>query len=347
MRLGDKWDFPGQKMIKFAFVFLLLFSLNAGANSNSCVVLLYHNFSNATPKSTSISPELFEQHLRYLQQNDFKVLKLETMIKRLDKGFTDKCVVLTADDAYKSIVENAYPLLQKYQMPMSVFVSTDALDKKYKAMMTWQQVRDIDGQIIQFYNHTKSHQHLLKLDSGQIKTQIDYAQKRLNQELGVRQKIFAYPYGEANPVIIQQLKKLGYIVFGQHSGVVSASSNLQNLPRFPMAAEYAKMQSFKIKVNALPMMVKNINFNPVFTQNPPTLTLEFNQTPSKHQKANLQCFFENSLANKVWQGDRKIKISAKKPLTQRRSKYNCTMPSGQKDKYYWHSVQWINPKIAE
>jgi peptidoglycan/xylan/chitin deacetylase (PgdA/CDA1 family) len=41
-----------------------------------------------------------------------------------------KCVVLTADDAYQSMVKSAYPLLKKYQMPMSVFVSSEPVDKK-------------------------------------------------------------------------------------------------------------------------------------------------------------------------------------------------------------------------
>lgn len=315
-------------------------------SANSCVVLMYHHFSNSTPKSTSISPKLFEQHLQYFQDNDFKVLKLETMLEHLDKGLPNKCVVLTADDAYKSIAENAYPLLKKYQMPLSVFVSTDAVDKKYKAMMTWQQMRDIQGEIMQFYNHTKTHKHLLELDKTQVKTQITYVQNRLKQELGVKAKILAYPYGEASLQILKQVEGLGYVVFGQQSGVVSSSSDLQYLPRFPMAAHYAKMPSFKIKVNTLPMPIKSKNINPIFTQNPPTLALEFLQPLNKHQKANLQCF-ANGETDMVWQGNESVKITAKKRLTHRRSKYNCTMPSGQKSRYYWHSVQWINPKIKE
>jgi peptidoglycan/xylan/chitin deacetylase (PgdA/CDA1 family) len=72
-------------------------------SANSCVVLLYHHFSDSTPKSTSISPALFAQHLQYLQDNDFKVLKLKTMLERLDNDdLPNKCVVLTADDAYQS-----------------------------------------------------------------------------------------------------------------------------------------------------------------------------------------------------------------------------------------------------
>lgn len=325
------------------------------------MVLLYHRFSDSTPKSTSISPKLFEQHLQYLQANNFKVLKLETMLERLDNNnLAGKCVVLTADDAYQSIAKNAYPLLQKYQMPMSVFVSTIPVDKKYPAMMTWQQMSDIQGQIMQFYNHSTEHSHFLDLNKSQIHAQIQQAQNRLNQELNktdnglfsfFKQKpapslILAYPYGEASLPILKQVRSLGYTAFGQYSGVVSSASNRQNLPRFPMAAHYAKMSSFITKVNSLPMPIKAKNTNPVFTQNPPTLALEFLKPLNKHQKANFNCF-ANGGVNMVWQGDKRVKITAKKRLTHRRSKYNCTMPGGQKGRYYWHSIQWVNPKIAE
>ncbi|WXT99641.1 MAG: hypothetical protein Ctma_0345 [Catillopecten margaritatus gill symbiont] len=316
------------------------------ASANSCVVLLYHHFSDSTPKSTSISPKLFEQHLQYLKKNAFKVLKLETMLEQLDKNLPNKCVVLTADDAYKSIAKNAYPLLKKYQMPMSVFVSTDAVDKKYKAMMSWQTMRDIQGETMQFYNHTKDHAHLLELNKKQVKVQITQAQKRLVQELGQRKKIFAYPYGEASLETLKHLKNMGYSVFGQQSGVVSAMSHQQNFPRFPMAAHYAKMSSFKTKVNTLPMPIKEGVVNPIFTQNPPTLTLNFLKPLNKHQKANFNCFASGGV-DMVWQGSESVKVTAKKRLTHRRSKYNCTMPSGKKGRYYWHSVQWVNPKIKE
>ena len=324
---------------------LLLFA--STANAGSCVVLMYHHFSDTKPKSTSVSPELFEQHLQYLQDNHFKVLKLKTMLAHLKEGnLPDKCVVLTADDAYQSIAENAYPLLEKYQMPMSVFVATEPMDKKYPAMMSWQKMRDIQGEIMQFYNHTSTHSHLLDLNKEQVKVKITQAQNRLEQQLGKREKILAYPYGEASLAILNQVKNMGYSAFGQHSGVVSKTSNRQNLPRFPMATRYAKMSSFKTKVNALPMPIKAKTTNPIFTQNPPTLTLEFSKPLNKYQQNNFNCFASGGV-NMTWEGNQSVAITANNPLDYRRNKYNCTMPSGQKGRYYWYSVQWVNLKIKE
>ncbi|SMN15479.1 Polysaccharide deacetylase family protein [uncultured Candidatus Thioglobus sp.] len=128
--------------------------------------------------------------------------------------------------------------------------------------------------------------------------------------------------------------------------MVSNASNLQKLPRFPMATNYAKMSSFKIKVNSLAMPIKENNVNLVFVQNPPTLTLDFKKPLNKHQKANLQCFASGGV-NMVWKSRRKVEITAKKKLTKRRSKYNCTMPSGKKGRFYWYSIQWVDLKKPE
>ena len=333
-------------MFKLLFFMSVFMSFSAIASANSCVVLVYHHFSDKTPKSTSISPELFEQQLQYLQQQNFSVLPLETMLSRLKaKTLPEKCVVLTADDAYQSIADNAYPLLKKYQMPLAVFVATDASDQRYQAMMSWQQMRDIQGDTIQFYNHSSSHGYLLDLDQAQLADEIQHAQKRLQTVLGVEKKIFAYPYGEASLPMMEQVKDLGYIAFGQHSGVVSGHSDLQYLPRFPMAAHFAKMSSFETKVHTLPMPIKPQRVDPILKQNPPVLELLFTRALSKHEKANFNCFASGGVTL-TWHGNARVKIVAKKPLAERRSKYNCTMPSGEKGRYYWYSIQWINRKLG-
>jgi peptidoglycan/xylan/chitin deacetylase (PgdA/CDA1 family) len=340
----DKLNFKEKSLFKF--IVLMLFSTVVSANS--CVVLLYHHFSDSTPKSTSISPKLFEKHLQFLQDNDFNVLPLKAMLEGLKQNnLPDKCVALTADDAYKSIAKNAYPLLQKYQMSMSVFVSSNSVDKKYKAMMSWDTMRDIQGENIAFYNHSKTHTHLLDLTQDQIKAEIEHSQNRLKIELGVVDKIFAYPYGEANIDTMQLLKNMGYTAFGQHSGVVFNQADWQNFSRFPMAAHYAKMKSFKLKINTVPMPIVFQRINTVVDKNNiPILSLKFIQPLTKKQKHRFNCF-TNGGVDLTWKDNQNVQIVAKKQLSQRRNKYNCTMPYFKDNKYHWYSVQWVNPKIKE
>jgi peptidoglycan/xylan/chitin deacetylase (PgdA/CDA1 family) len=314
-------------------LFLFLFFRPAIA----CVVLLYHHFSDSTPQSTSISPALFEQHLQYIQNNNFKVLTVSNLIKKLknNEKLPNKCVVLTADDAYTSIAKNAYPLLKKYQIPMSVFVATTGSDKNYNALMSYPQMRAIND-IIDFYNHSTDHAHFYTLSTQEAKENIRQAQDTLFKELGTQEKIFAYPYGEFDTKTYTLLKEMGFVAFGQHSGAIGNSSDVVRLPRFPMTNTYGKMSSFKNKINTLAFEFEYKKpISQIVDTNPPTLEIKFKK------KYQLNCFVAGQKTPHIaWKGNAAT-ITARQPLPEGRTKYNCTAPSAQKGRFYWISKQWI------
>lgn len=139
---------------------------------------------------------------------------------------------------------------------------------------------------------------------------------------------------------------MGYVAFGQHSGVVSTTSNLQNLPRFPMAANYAKMDAFKLKISTLPMPIVENKINPIVTnKNPPILRLTFKNPLTKSAKEKLNCFADSEV--KIhWENDKKVSIVAQKPLINRRSKYNCTMFNQEKIATIGIAFSGLNPKLT-
>ncbi|SFV66216.1 Polysaccharide deacetylase [hydrothermal vent metagenome] len=325
--------------MKLIIILLSFWIVNVYAK-NDCVVLLYHHFSEKTPKSTSISPKLFEEQLQYLQENNFNVISLSEMIEK-DKR-PKKCVVLTTDDAFISVYDKAYPLLKKYQMPMAVFITTQASDKKFKAMMSWEQMREIQGKFIAFYNHGVSHKHLIDLSLKEVEEEIILAQKRLEKKLGVKHKFFAYPYGEYNERIYNLVRKLGFIGFGQQSGALNDNSDLAILPRYPMADNYAKMKSFKTKVNSRAFDIKTVfPINPITKGKIPRLTLEFLKPIDKNQQKQFACFGEKGSIKPIWLSDSMVFIQDKVMFEGRRGRYNCTMPTSEKGVYYWYSKQWI------
>jgi peptidoglycan/xylan/chitin deacetylase (PgdA/CDA1 family) len=92
-------------------------------------ILMYHRFADAdTPRR--LSRRLFEQHLQYLTTH-FRVRRLNEVVQALRDGraVEPRTVVLTVDDGYADFVEYAYPLLQKYDVPATVFVVSDFLDR--------------------------------------------------------------------------------------------------------------------------------------------------------------------------------------------------------------------------
>jgi peptidoglycan/xylan/chitin deacetylase (PgdA/CDA1 family) len=90
-------------------------------------ILMYHRFGDANARR--LSPHVFEQHLKYLVRN-FEVRRLTDVATTLAEGreFDRPRAVVTIDDGYADFAEFAYPLLQRYHVPATVFLATDFID---------------------------------------------------------------------------------------------------------------------------------------------------------------------------------------------------------------------------
>lgn len=71
--------------------------------------------------------EVFKAQIEYLINHpDYEIISSDLLFKRiLNSELTGYEVVITFDDAYYNVFENAWPLLKSYSIPFSLFVSTD------------------------------------------------------------------------------------------------------------------------------------------------------------------------------------------------------------------------------
>jgi len=326
----------------------------AAAGAHSAVVFMYHHFGVSQYAETNVSLEQFEAHLDYLQQQAYTVWPLQRIITTLDQGkpLPDHTVAITIDDAYISVYTEAWPRLRQRGWPFTVFVSTDAVDRGLPAFMNWEQMREMQRHGASFANHSRSHDYLIRRQDGEnldawqrrIRADINDAQQRLRQELGRAPMLFAYPYGEYNLALKTLVKSLGYAAFTQLSGALGSDSDRQLLPRFPMAADYADIDSFMTKAATLPLPVVNMTpEEPVTTERQPALVMTLAITsPADIKVEQLSCYVSGQGRTAVqWLDDAHFTVVAKKPLPFGRNRYNCTAPSGQGGRYYWISHLWI------
>ena len=94
------------------------------------VILMYHRVfeMSSDPWQLSVSPKHFAEHLKLLRRH-YPVLDLHQLLSCL-KGaqLPKRGVVLTFDDGYADNFWNAKPLLEKYEVPATVFISSGSLD---------------------------------------------------------------------------------------------------------------------------------------------------------------------------------------------------------------------------
>lgn len=327
-----------------------------GYATESAVILQYHHVADDTPAITSISPVLFARHLDFLDRHGYHVIALPDLVERLrhQQPLPDKTVAITFDDAYRSIYENAFPLLKKRSLPFTIFVNSTPVDRGFNNHSNWQQLHEMGENGATLASHSSHHDHLGKVIQGESLAQwqervtrdILNAQARIEDETGQNHPLFAYPYGEFTPQLQQLIKDLGLIAFGQQSGPVGPLSDFTALPRFPMAADYATLDQLREKLNTRPLPVTTLQRpgNPLAHGSRPMVAITLQEALPRREQ--LRCYASGQGRISVqWLSEIRLQVQAPKPLASGRSRYNCTLPAAQGG-YYWYSIPWLTLDAA-
>ena len=110
-----------------------LFKVSSWKNRNMLTILFYHGFShrannkegkNSNAKHLNI--EEFEKHLKLFKKYCTPISLKEAV---LNEKLPANPIVLTFDDGYKNNYSYAFPLLKKYRVPATIFITTGFIDQ--------------------------------------------------------------------------------------------------------------------------------------------------------------------------------------------------------------------------
>jgi peptidoglycan/xylan/chitin deacetylase (PgdA/CDA1 family) len=249
-----------------------------------------------------VSPRNFEKQIEYLQKR-YKIVSLTNLIRYRNSAelpFKDY-IAITFDDGYRDNYTNAYPILKKYRVPATIFLSTDYIgtdklfwwdrltaitesirrkkvdfslpksiypkkikteivkifskkrfnsthaiaelsflfkkiserkrnlilsdlerqisylpkdEQKRPYPLTWEQVRQMSENDIEFGSHTITHSILTRIKQKQAEYEIRHSKLEIERKIGRRVLHFCYPNGErsdCNEQIKQCVKDNNYI----------------------------------------------------------------------------------------------------------------------------------------
>lgn len=94
--------------------------------SSKALILVYHrvNVVMTDPQLLCVSPKNFTEQLDVLQKN-YKPVRLQHLTKSFQDRFVPRrMVAVTFDDGYADNLYKAKPLLERYEVPATVFVTT-------------------------------------------------------------------------------------------------------------------------------------------------------------------------------------------------------------------------------
>jgi len=234
-----------------------------GTRPRPVTVLLYHRFDDARYPSTNISKAALEEQLAFLKKEGYRFLDMPAFIAILEgrREASGREVLVTVDDGYRSVYEVAWPLFRREGVPFVLFLSTGPVEKGYRSIMTWEQIEEMAASGVLIANHTESHPHLGLREKGEdeaayrarVRREIVTARDRLARH-GISNPYFAYPYGEYNDVVRDEVRRAGYdLAFSQNPGVAYAGCDRMRVDRMAIVGGNMTLEAFRKKLSRLPL----------------------------------------------------------------------------------------------
>lgn len=189
-------------------------------------ILMYHSVSDHATRKYSpfaISPALFAQQLEYLQQQHYTPITV-TQFMNIRTGGTqplpEKPVLLTFDDGLEDFYTGAFPALQQYGFPATLYVVTGFMNgtsrwlqaegEGNRPMLTWDKLAEVSAGGVECGGHTQYHPQLDTVPLARAKNEIVQCKAILEEHLGQQIYSFAYPYGYHTAAVKQAVQAAGY-----------------------------------------------------------------------------------------------------------------------------------------
>jgi peptidoglycan/xylan/chitin deacetylase (PgdA/CDA1 family) len=170
-------------------------------------ILMYHRISDDSDE-LAVPPDRFRRHMDLLAEEGVAVLDVPTLGARLARGEIPlRTIGLSFDDGCRDVAENALPVLAERGFRATVFVATGVTDgratfrwyRDQPPLLSWDEIKALDGGVLQFEAHTVTHPNLLVLDDDAAAAEIAGSKLELEEQLGREVTAFSYPAGLFGP----------------------------------------------------------------------------------------------------------------------------------------------------
>ncbi len=184
---------------------------------NAFGILMYHRVmptpAMGTPPTWNVTPQRFQMQLEGLLDRGFEPWRLADMVDASRRGhrIPRNAFAVTFDDGYACLLESALPVLQRLDVPATIFLVTGYLDAmspmpfddwpgkhgelESRRSLSRHECKILQGsKLIDFGSHT--HRHLdYRGRVADFRRDLSTSFEVLESELGVKERLFAFPYG--------------------------------------------------------------------------------------------------------------------------------------------------------
>lgn len=152
-----------------------------------------------------ISPERFESQLRWLARWR-RVVSLEETLRA---AAPRNLVAITFDDGYRDNLTVALPLLERFQLPMTLFVTAGFVGRE--GYLSESELHEISQHpLVTIGAHGLWHRHFNQLTAADARRELVESRRLLAGITGKPVDLLAWPFGECNESLEQLSAECGY-----------------------------------------------------------------------------------------------------------------------------------------
>ena len=195
----------------------------------NALVLCYHAVSRQWPSQLAVTPEQLSAQVELLLGRGYRGA---TFTETLRTPRKQKLLAVTFDDGYRSVLDLAWPILDRLGVPGTIFVPTKFIGQNRPMSwpgidqwlatehelelraLDWDDLRRLVESGWEVGSHTCSHARLTDVDDSSLADELRESKARCEHMLGQPCTSIAYPYGVTDARVVEATRRAGYAVGG-------------------------------------------------------------------------------------------------------------------------------------
>lgn len=211
----------------------------------------------------------FAEQMAYLHREGYTTISLEDFVafQEGNASLPAKPILLTFDDGFMSVYRYAFPILQRYRMTATVFVTPDPDSENFKkhatvdAPLTPEQMREMSAYGVAIESHGMTHQYLTEMEPTHASWELEESKRVLEGIVRKPVQFLAIPSGAYNRTVKRLAQAAGYsAVFGMLKGSNHAGSDRYALRRMVIARDFTLEDFRKVLHPAATCYLRLISF---------------------------------------------------------------------------------------
>jgi peptidoglycan/xylan/chitin deacetylase (PgdA/CDA1 family) len=250
-------------------------TVGEGEDHQDVLVLCYHGVGEHWPTDFCARPEELKRQLAMLMSLGYRGA---TFHDAVTSPPAERTLAVTFDDAYRSVYEQALPILSQFGLPATVFVPTDRVEtgtpmvwpgvdvwlgssyERELVGMSWHELRELADAGWEIGSHTRTHPYLTQLDDATLADELVVSRETCEQRLQQPCSSLAYPYGDYDDRVVAAAEEAGYRL--------ACTADQLNAPeslRWPRVVVYRRDSGHRFRLKTSPA-ARKLRSSPVWPQ---------------------------------------------------------------------------------